>query len=50
MNTLKLWIEGHWSDFQDNKILQDKLTEFILTISEEKLKNMLAHLVNKKVI
>jgi hypothetical protein len=50
-NTVKIWIEQYWFDFQENKALLDQLNEFIDYVKKqnEKLANVLKIPLNRKV-
>ena len=50
-NTVKTWVENYWFDFSDDKLLLEKLTDFVELIKRhnEKLSNVIRISLNRKV-
>ncbi|KAJ3128233.1 hypothetical protein HK100_009303 [Physocladia obscura] len=48
VNTIKTWLEGYWSDFQDNPSLVSDVQNLLETIKDEKLNSIVKGVLTRK--
>ncbi|KAJ3388692.1 hypothetical protein HDU84_009537 [Entophlyctis sp. JEL0112] len=48
VNTIKTWLEGYWSDFQDDPSLVADVNALLETIKDEKLNSIIKAVLNRK--